>query len=99
MIFRNKNMKTALFLPNGIGLAHLGRLSCIAKELFKLNIEVVFGGGPEAFDFIRNEGFKIYRLADFTRELYERTIKKNNFFVYNNYNTNTDCFRLTNLQI
>ncbi|OGG03816.1 hypothetical protein A2W14_04710 [Candidatus Gottesmanbacteria bacterium RBG_16_37_8] len=73
-------------MPAGIGLAHVGRLVSIAKELKNNNVEIVFGSGSDATALIKREGFTSHPIYEFSREIYDKKIKKNNFFVYNRHN-------------
>ena len=77
MILRNSNMKKVLFMPAGIGLAHVGRLVSIAKELKNNNVEIVFGSGSDATALIKREGFTSHPIYEFSREIYDKKIKKN----------------------
>ncbi|OGG31564.1 hypothetical protein A3I51_02550 [Candidatus Gottesmanbacteria bacterium RIFCSPLOWO2_02_FULL_38_8] len=79
-------MKKVLFMPNGIGLAHVGRLVSIAKELKRYKVEIMFGGGSEAIVLIRREGFRFHKISEFSREIYDEKIKNNNWFIYNRHN-------------
>jgi len=75
-------MKRVLFLPLGIGLAHIGRSIMIARELQKKGMEVVFGVGCEVIDILRKETFPYFRLVEFKRADYDEKIKQNNPHVY-----------------
>ena len=46
-------MKKIFLLPAGIGLAHIGRLVMIARELEKLNAQVIFGAGSDAVALLK----------------------------------------------
>jgi len=75
-------MKKVLFLPGGIGLAHVGRLIMIAKEMQNRGIMVEFGAGTQAVSILQKENLPCYPLPEFERSVYERKIKNNNFFIY-----------------
>jgi len=75
-------MAKVLLLPVGLGLAHTGRLIMIARELHKKGVEVVFGAGADAPEVLQKENLPFFTLPEFDRAIYERKIKKNNFFVY-----------------
>ena len=78
--------KRVLFLPIGVGLAHTGRLIMIARELRNLNTEVMFGAGSDAVALLKKENLPYVGISEFTREIYDKKVKKNNFFVYNRHN-------------
>src|SRR3990172_2225096 len=82
MIFRNKNMKTVLFLPIGLGLAHVGRLIMIARELKKSGARVVFGAGSHAIPLMKREKLQFIEIPEFPKETYDNKMKNNNPFVY-----------------
>jgi len=73
-------------MPAGIGIAHVGRLIMIAKELQKLQVEVIFGAGAEACKILKGENLPYRIIKEFPRNVYEEKIKKNNFFIYNRTN-------------
>lgn len=72
----------ALFFPAGIGLAHTGRLVMVARELQKKGIAVIFGAGEDALNLLEKEKLPYRLLPEFKREMYERTIKNNNWNIY-----------------
>lgn len=75
-------MRKALFLPVGIGLAHVGRMAVLAKELQKKGIRVVFGAGGDAIPILKRENLPFKTLLEFDRKVYDEKVKKNNPFVY-----------------
>lgn len=85
MIWR-KYMKKVLFLPIGVGLAHVGRLIQVAKELRKLKVKVIFGAGGDAVDILTREKLLFIKISEFSRKDYDNKIKKNNFFIYDRHN-------------
>jgi len=75
-------MKTVLFIPVGLGLAHAGRLIMIARRLKKERMNIIFGAGTDAIDLMRREHFKYEVIPEFPKEIYEKNLKNNNPFVY-----------------
>lgn len=75
-------MTKALFLPVGIGLAHVGRSIMVARQLQEKGVNVVFGAGTDAIPILKKENLLYRSLLEFEREVYEEKIKKNNPFVY-----------------
>ena len=75
-----------LCLPIGVGLAHTGRLIMVARELRESGIDVIFGAGADAIKLMRKEKLPYVEILDFSRETYDKKVKKNNFFVYNRHN-------------
>lgn len=63
-----KTKKKILFLPIGIGLAHIGRLLVLAKELKKRGYEVVFGAGGQAPEVIKRESLPYRLLPELPRK-------------------------------
>lgn len=75
-------MARILFLPIGLGLAHMGRSIVIAKEVEKLGEEIFFGAGGDASSIFTIEKIPYYPLPEFKHADYEQKIKHNNPFVY-----------------
>jgi UDP:flavonoid glycosyltransferase YjiC (YdhE family) len=75
-------MTKVLIMPFGVGLAHVTRTMLIARELKKTGIDVVFAAGEEAANILKSDGWRVNLLPEFTREDYNRKMKKNNFFIY-----------------
>ena len=75
-------MKTVLFLPVGLGLAHSGRLIMIANELRKKRVNVVFGAGSDAIPLLKREDFQFETIPEFSREIIKNKVNKNNPFFF-----------------
>lgn len=75
-------MPKVLLIPVGLGLAHVGRLIMIARELRKQNVEVLFGAGADAIPILQREKLDYRVLPEFGREVYEQKVKKGNPFIY-----------------
>lgn len=72
----------ALLLPVGIGLAHVGRLIVVAKELRNRGVSIIFGAGGDAVSILQKEDLDYRILPEFDRKAYEEKVKKNNPFIY-----------------
>jgi UDP:flavonoid glycosyltransferase YjiC (YdhE family) len=59
--------RTVLFIPFGVGLAHVGRLMVIASEMKARGYNVVFGAGEEVVDLLKSEGFVVHKLPELPR--------------------------------
>ncbi len=81
----NKNAKKVLFIPSGIGLAHLGRLIVVAKELQKRGNSVVFGASKESSQILKKEKLSFRILPELTRQSLE-DIKKLRLNLYSTKN-------------
>ncbi|OGG26075.1 hypothetical protein A2960_05985 [Candidatus Gottesmanbacteria bacterium RIFCSPLOWO2_01_FULL_39_12b] len=79
-------MAKVILLPVGIGLAHVGRLVEVAKQLQKKRIEVIFGAGGDAVPILKKEKFEVKILPELERSVYEDKIKHNNPSVYTRAN-------------
>lgn len=76
------SMTKILLLPLGIGLAHVGRLIEIGRELQNKGVDVLFGAGGDATAILELEKLPYKSLPEFDKDVYEKKIKKGNPFVY-----------------
>lgn len=78
-------MTKILFIPFGIGIAHTGRLSMIARELAKDNHEIIFSSTSDTKEILKKEGFKSFFLPELDRGSLEKAQKLNtNFYSIKN---------------
>ena len=75
-------MKTVLFMPFGLGLAHCGRLIMIARETKKTGANIFFGAGTDAISLLKNEGMPYEEIPEFPKKIYDKKMKNSNPFVY-----------------
>lgn len=75
-------MKTVVFMPIGLGLAHCGRLIMIARELKKSGVNIIFGAGTDAISLLKREGMQFLEIPEFTKDVYDKKMKNSNPFVY-----------------
>lgn len=54
----------------------------IAKELKKSGINIHFGAGSDAIALMKREGLAFSEIPEFPKEIYDKKMKHNNFFVY-----------------
>lgn len=73
----SKSKKKILFLPLGIGLAHVGRLIVLAKELEKKGYDVIFGAGGQAPQILERENLPYRPLPELSRKILTKVRKAN----------------------
>ena len=74
--------KKVLFIPFGVGLAHIGRLISIAKELRNNGVEIIFGVGGDAPKLLKKEKINFMLLPELDKRTCEKTFKQNNWSVF-----------------
>lgn len=74
--------KKILFLPAGIGLAHVGRCTSLAKELKTRGYDIFFGIGKHSSIVVEKEGFPYQLISEVAWEIYEGKFRKLNPSIY-----------------
>lgn len=65
-----------LFLPAGLGLAHVGRSSVLAKELQQRGYDIYFGVGEHGSVVLDKEGLPYSTIPEVTWEVYEEKFRR-----------------------